>query len=442
MREFLSDIRSRGELRVVSREVDPRFELAAVTAAAQAHSDDAILFENVKGTDLPVATNLFGSRSRLNRLIGAKKGESFCRRWHELFNRANPPAPADAVRLVAPEPPVREVRLGELPLITAHEKDAGAYFTSAIFMAEEPDSGAANMSFHRAMYVSDQELRIRLGTSHDLTRYQRKAEERGEALEVAMLIGPPPAIFLAACASLPYDADEMVAAAIANGGPVPVRPGKTIDLAVPAETEIVIEGRILPNERRPEGPFGEFMGYYVPREPQHVFEITGVTVREDAVFHNILCGSPEDIEALDCAIATRIFRHLDAVLPGIIDVSCKPRLLNTVVKIKQMYEGHAKHVLLAAFGAHVDYSKTCMVVDEDIDIHDLNDVFWAFVTRGRADTRSLVINDVPGFYRDPHKDHWGRLGIDATLPIGREDEFERKIVPGVADIRLEDYFEV
>ncbi len=439
MRAFLDDIRARGDMRVVGREVDPTFELAAVTAASQAESDDAILFEKVKGTAYPVVTNLYGSRERLNRLIGAEPGESFCRRWHDLFN-ANPmPSAGEATRRIDGPPAIDEVALSDLPLIHAHEKDAGAYFTSGVFLAKEPDSGVANLSFHRAMFVSDDELRIRLGTSHDLARYQRKAEERGEALEIAMLIGPPPEVFLGACASLPHDSDEMIAASVVAGGPIPTRPCRTIGLEVPAETEIVVEGRILPNERRPEGPFGEFMGYYVPREPQHVFEITAVTVRRDAVFHNILCGSPEDIEALDCAIATKLFRHLDAVLPGIVDVSCKPQLMNTVVKIKQMYEGHAKHVMLAAFGAHLDYSKTCMVVDEDIDIHDLNDVFWAFVTRGRADTRSMVIDDVPGFYRDPKKDHWGRLGIDATLPIGREAEFERKRVPGVADIRLADY---
>jgi len=96
-------------------------------------------------------------------------------------------------------------------------------------------------------------------------------------------------------------------------------------------------------------------------------------------------------------------------------------------------------VLLAAIGAHLDYSKCCIVVDEDVDIHSLDDVMWAFLTRGRADTRAFVLNDVPGFYRDPHKDHWGRLAIDATKPFDRRDEFERKRIPGAEALDLGRY---
>jgi len=90
-------------------------------------------------------------------------------------------------------------------------------------------------------------------------------------------------------------------------------------------------------------------------------------------------------------------------------------------------------------GSHLDYNKLCVVVDEDVNIYDMNEVIWAFLTRGRADTRTLVLNDVPGFYRDPHKDHWGRLGLDATKPWGREAEFERKRIPGEGDVVLADW---
>ncbi len=95
---------------------------------------------------------------------------------------------------------------------------------------------------------------------------------------------------------------------------------------------------------------------------------------------------------------------------------------------------------MAAFGADLDYNKAVFVVDDDVDITDMNEVIWAFLTRGRADKRTIVIHDVPGFYRDPHKDHWGRLGIDATMPFGREAEFERKLIPGETDLNLDDYF--
>ena len=424
MRAYLDSLRAAGDLHVVRREVDPKHELAAVTAAFQQRHDGAILFETVRGAPLPVVSNVYGSRRRLCALVGAPD-LAFCPAWDRLAARAPERAElreAPAVR--------RRIALSDLPHVTYFEKDAGPYITAGILLAEHPETGVPNLSFHRAMHVSDGELRIRIGSSHDLTRYQRAAEAKGEALEAAMLIGAAPEIFLAACASIPPDADELAVANAVAGGPIAVTPCETVGLSVPADTQIVIEGRILPHERRPEGPFGEFMGYYVPEEDNHVFEVTAVTACADPVYHALVCGSPEDLIPLETAIASKIYRHLTALLPGIVDVSCNPQLLNTVVKIDKQYEGHARHVLMAAFGAHMDYSKTCMVTDEDVDIHDLNDVWWAFVTRGRADTRSLVVPDVPGFYRDPHKDHWGRLGIDATKPWGREAEFERKRIPG------------
>lgn len=126
-------------------------------------------------------------------------------------------------------------------------------------------------------------------------------------------------------------------------------------------------------------------------------------------------------------------------MPGVTDVAVKSALLATIVKVHQAYEGHARHALLAAVGTHLDYNKMVVAVDDDVDIHDYEDVFWAFLTRGRADKRAWIIDDVPGFYQDPQKDHWGRLLIDATRPWGREAEFERKRIPGEEVIRLDDY---
>jgi 4-hydroxybenzoate decarboxylase len=339
------------------------------------------------------------------------------------------PAPAD----------LRAATLAALPQITYAEHDAGPYFTAAVFLAREPETGVANLSFHRSMVVSDDELRIRLGTTHDLTRYQRNAEAQNHALPAALLIGTAPEIFVAAAASLPYETDELSAAAQIRGRPVAMRPCATIDLSVPADTEIVVEGEILPNVRRPEGPFAEFKGCYVPREEQHVFQVKHVSVREGATFHGLLCGSPEDTRLLQAAIAARIYDHLVAQVAGVIDVAVHATLLCTVIKLRQSYAGHARAAAMAAIGSHLDYNKAVIVVDEDVDIHDLHDVWWAFLTRGRADTRTLVIPDVPGFYRDPDRDHWGRLVIDATKPFGREAEFARRRIPGEERINLADY---
>ncbi len=438
MRDYIAQLRERGELTIIDTPVEPEFELAAVTQRLQQKSDCAILFRHVIGSRMPVVTNVYGSRSRLCEMIGAADG-NFCRRWTELY-----PGKSEARAAVAAtmEYPRLSGALSDLPLITYFEKDGGPYITSALYLAKNPQNQVANLSFHRSQFISDNELRVRLGSTHDLTQYQKMAEQAGEPLPAALLIGTAPEIFIAACASLPINEDEIAAAAAISGKPIAMQKCRTIDLEYPGATEIVIEGRFLPNVQRPEGPFGEFMGYYVPVADNAVFEVLDVHWREGALFHSINCGSPEDMHALDCAISTRIYRSLIDKVPGVVNVACYPNLMNTVVQIRQQYEGHARHVLLAAIGAHLDYSKSCMVVDEDVDIYNLDDVLWAYLTRGRADTRAFILPDIPGFYRDPHKDHWGRLAIDATKPFDRQQEFERKRIPGADSLDLGKYVDL
>ncbi|OGA27715.1 MAG: decarboxylase [Betaproteobacteria bacterium RIFCSPLOWO2_02_FULL_65_24] len=433
MREYVEQLIEQGSFRIVEREVDPRFELAAVTVRSQAESEAPLLFRKVKGSRLPVVTNLFGSRSRLCELIGAADG-NFCRRWQELLGAREPlrDTPARA-------PEHRERRLCDLPQVAYFEKDAGSYITAGIFLAKEPDSGVPNLSFHRAMTVSDTELRVKLGRTHDLAKYQAKAEARGQALEAAILLGPAPQYVLAAVAPLAYEESELDTAHRVAGRRMPMRRCRHIDLEVPADTEIVIEGRFLPGLRRPEAPFGEFQGYYVPQVESHVFEVLGVTAREGAYYHALVCGAPEDLRLLEIGGATQIYRELTQKLPGIIDVACAPHVMSTVVKIEQQYEGHARQVLLSAIGVNHDWSKSCIVVDEDVDIKNFDDVWWAFLTRARPDERVMVIPGVPGFWRDPMKDHWGRLAIDATVPFERREQYLRKKIPGVDTLVLADY---
>ncbi|HJU22356.1 MAG TPA: UbiD family decarboxylase [Casimicrobiaceae bacterium] len=438
MRSYMESLRARGELLEVTREVDPKHELAAVTSAAHRKWDKPILFHKVKHTALPVLTDIYGSRGRLAEIIGIGPDE-FCRKWNDLATEA---ATRDVALRPAAKPPhdLVECKLSDLPLITYSERDAAPYFTSAMFLAHEPETGVRNLSFHRSMYVSDSELRCRLAPRHHLTMYHEKAEKMGKPLEAAMLIGPPPTAFLTAASPLPYDADELEVAAKLAGESIEMRPCKHIDLMVPASTEIVIEGRFLPNVRRDEGPFGEFMGYYTPVGQNAVFEVLGVTRRSDAIFHSILCGSSEEVLTLELSVAANIFQRINAVLPGIVDVTCHPFVLHTIVKIRQQYEGHGRQVLLAVFGAEPTWAKMCTVVDEDVNIYDMDDVTWAILTRSRPDKDVLILPDTPSFYRDPHKDHWGRMGIDATVPFERRKEFERKRIPGADTVDLAAYF--
>src|SRR5215467_15994505 len=249
MRAYLDRLRRAGCVREITREVSGRHELAAVTQASQQESDAPLLFHKVAGSRFPVMTNVFGSRRRLVEMIGGNDG-SFCRRWIEMTRKpAQPPHIVGARN----ERDREEVRLAELPQITYFEHDGGPYLTAGVFLAREPGGGIPNLSFHRCQIVSDRELRVRLGRSHHLTQYQAKAEARGQALEAAILLGPPVSLVLAAAAPLAYHENEMEVAGKIEGRPLALRRCRTVDLEVPVETEIVVEGRILPDLRRPEG---------------------------------------------------------------------------------------------------------------------------------------------------------------------------------------------
>ena len=437
MRAWVDRLADEGELLTVGRAVDPRFELAAVTKRAQEASNRPLLFENVRGTRLRVATNLFSDAARLRAVVGGAD-EPFAAAYAKVLDAAEARVEPPAVEIQAPGD-LQHGRLTDLPLITYHERDAGPYFTAAIVLALDPESGVPNLSFHRAMYVGPDELRLRLGDSHDLTDYQRRAEESGQALPVALLIGVPPPVFFAAGTHLPAGVNEYALAAELAGQPVEVNSGSHSGLPVPAATEVVIEGRILPGERRPEGPFGEVLGYYVPEGPNHVMEVERVSWRRDALFHSLLCGSREDLALLEAVNAARVYRDLSRRLPGILDVSCAPAFMNTTVQIRPQYERHARDVMEVVFDSHADYNQLCCVVEEDVDLHDMNAVIHAFITRGRVDARTLVVTGRAGFYRDTQDDFAGRVGLDATRPFGREEEFVLKEVPGLDAIRLEDY---
>ena len=426
----IDDWRQRGEVIDIHAPVERRFEAAAITAEIQATSNKIAVFHNVRGASMPVATNLYGSRRRLRALVGLQgHGDTLCAAFDRHVQRCLAPS-APFVSWDASAGERHATTLTRLPVLTYHEKDAGPYITTGIIVAKDPETGIHNLSFHRAMLVSDTELRISIGPRHDLAALQRATEEGGRALEVAFLVGVSAGLFLAACTSLPRHSDELALAASIDGAPVAMRKSPVLGLDIPIAAEIVIEGRILANERRPEAPFGEWMGYYVEQKQSHVFEVAGVDCAPEPLFHALVCGSNEDLRPLESATSARIFNVLRRQFDGILDVVCFPTMLCTAIRIRQAYEGHARQVLLAAVTAHFMYSKICIVVDEDVDVHDLSDVMWAYATRARPDERTQVLNNLPGFFRDPHKDHWGRLALDATVPWGRGPEFSRKRIPG------------
>jgi UbiD family decarboxylase len=438
LRGFVAHLDAAGQLLRIRREVDPKFELAAVVRAVQKGRNLPVLFERVRGTRFPVVSNLLGNYAIIADLLGVPQSE-VARRWAALTAGGASPATSDAA--AEPAPPLTPIRLTEMPCLTYAEKDAGPYLTASVIVARDPETCVANLSYHRMQIVSDDELRCRLSPSGDLFRIHQAMERRGEPLPCAVLIGLPPALALASGATIGPTTSEYDLAARILGRRLPVREVGAARLPAPLETEFVIEGELLAGVRRPEGPFGEWMDYYTPVTENHVFAVKRVLARPDAIFHAIVSGSTEEIALTAVPIAGMIFAAVRTWVSSVIDVVCYPALQFCVVKMKKQFEGQPRRAILAAFGAEMNRTLYCVAVDEDVDIHDWRDVLWAMSTRCRPDTDTFVIPGVPSFARDPHKMHWGRLGIDATKPLAAAADFERKRTPGADNIRLEDYLE-
>jgi 4-hydroxybenzoate decarboxylase len=430
MDEFLRRLADGGDLVTVSRCVDTEFELAAVTQRLQAAGNQAVLFTDVRDSELPVVSNVFGSRARLGAIVGAGE-RGFARALHGVTVGA---------RHSDPYPPhlvghSNRGSLSDLPIPRYSAHDGGAYITGGVFLAQDPQTGVPNLSFHRAMYVSDRQLRVRLAPGHHLTRYHGTAERLGRPLDAAILISVSPHLFLAAAARLPYARSELELAATLAGRPLPTRPGRTVELDIPLDADIVVEGRFLPGARAPEGPFGEFMGYYVEVADNPIFEVTDVSWREGAVFHSINCGSSEELLPLTLAAAAETYRLLSERVSGVVDVVRHPRINHDVVAITQQHAGHADAVLAELAG--MPHVRMCSIVDADVDIYDLTDVLWAMATRGRpgAVTRR---DPVPSFDHDPQL-AWGRFAVNACVPFDQGPAYRRKHIPGATDLNLADY---
>ena len=437
MRNYLSKLLTENKVRIVEREVDPVFELAAVAAKSQKESDAPILFKNVRGSKLPVLCNLYGSNERLCEMASVPDGK-FCHHWNDIINEAMQ-LDASCINLTKGSP-MNHGALSDLPQITWREKDAGPYITAGVVIAKDPDTGIPNLSFSRGQIINDNEIRCCLDSVKDLAKYLKKAEAKNEPLEVAWLIGASPAVFLAACISLGIDEDELKIAAQINGGSIDMRRSKELDLLIPVETEIVIEAKIRPHERRAEAPFGEFMGFYCVENQGNVADIVNVSWRDDATYHGLLCGSREDLTVVHAITAAQIFKELSSTMPGIIDVACNTTQHCTVVKIDKEYEGHAQHVILKVFASNPHYNFACMVVDVDVNIYDLDDVWWAYLNRGSIHDRTMLLKNMPGGYEyNENTLQFGRIGIDATAPYGHLHKFQRTSTPGETEINLGDY---
>ena len=272
--------------------------------------------------------------------------------------------------------------------------------------------------------------------------YFRMAEEAGEGLEIALVIGVHPACILASQAIAALDSDEMEIAGALLGRPIEMVKCRTNRVRVPAHAEIVIEGRILPKVREPEGPFGEFPQYYGPRADREVIQVDAITHRKNAIFHTIVGGGVEHLLLGGIPREATLLDHLQRSFPSVHDVrltrggTCRYHL---AVKIDKKSQGEPKNIIMGAFGGHYDI-KQVVVVDMDVNIDDETEIEWAVATRFQADRDLVIVSGAQGSKLDPSSDNGisAKMGIDATKPLSTDPmEFKRIHVKGVEKVDLD-----
>ena len=427
------------DFRIVSREVDPAYELTALVVKfeREARRRPILLFENVKGTSFPVLTNLHASRPRLAAAMGVAPAETQAR-YLAAMDTPLPPK-------VVPTGPVKEVVLtGEkidlydLPQIVHHEGDAGPYFTAAISFAKDPTAETWNCAYNRLMVKGRDRTSIHLTTGKHLWEFHRIAEARGEPLPVALVIGVHPAIGLGALAIGSIDEDERGIMGALLGEPLELVRCETSDVLVPAHAELVLECEILPRERTPEGPFGEFTGYSLGERQREIVKVKAITHRRDAMFHDITVAHLDHMLLSTIPMEANLHRAVRAMVPSVRAVRV-PGPFTCFVAIEQRVAGQAKNAILAALGADL-YMKRVVVVDHDVDVFDDRQVNWAIATRCQPDRDITIITNTRGSDLDPSAREDGytaKWGVDATAKPSLAAYTPRHRVPPAVWQRLD-----
>lgn len=396
-----------------------------------------LVFENVKNSSFHIVSNVFASRERLARMLGGNIGNLYDA-WNEKLNYLIKPEIVDSGPVKQIKKKGGETNLNDFPIPIHFEGDAGPYVTAGIFVAKDPDTGRRNLSYHRMQLKGENRFGISIHSRGHLWDYLRRASKEGRDLDVAVVIGAHPLIYLGASANVPVDEYE-VAGALMNK-PVELVKCETVDLEVPSNAEIVMEGRILHDICEPEGPFSEYTGYLTHRSTQNVLEINTVTHRKDAYFQDIVPGrSAEHLLLGGVGREASTFKRLKAVVPYVREINypSSGTHFHCYVSMKKVAEGQPRQVLMLLFGLD-PYVKLAVVVDDDIDVNNESEVLWAMATRMQADRDIIVIPKALGNLLDPSSSEGmsAKLGVDATKPLNwriGECRTPKKIVEQIRD---------
>jgi UbiD family decarboxylase len=324
-----------------------------------------------------------------------------------------------------------QVDAGTLPISRHFEQDAGRYIGSGILVCKDPDTGVRNLSYQRLQLKGPNRFGASLHSRGHIWEHLQRCAARGRNLEVAVVIGVHPAINLAAGAKVASEVDELDVAGALLGRPVELLKCKTIDVEVPAEAELVLEGEILADVHEDEGPYGEYTGYSTERSTRNVFVVNAITSRDKPIFHDIIPGySAEHLLLGRAAKEAHVHMRLKEMVPTLkaLNFPKSGTHFHAYMSMKKLAEGQPRHALMLLLGLD-PYLKLVVAVDEDVNVFDEEEVLWAIATRFQADTDMFMVPNVFCNRLDPSSRDGmsAKLALDATAPL--EWDVERAVVP-------------
>jgi 2,5-furandicarboxylate decarboxylase 1 len=446
LRGFIAELEAKSpeDVARVTKPVSPRYEMSAILTHLEKRKRFPLLyFENVEGGRAPVVINTMASR-RLMAMALETTPQELARKFMERQAKTVRPVEVSGAPVQEAIKVGDEVDLAELPLLTHYDVNAAPYITAGIVVAQDPDTGVRNTSYNRLMLAGKRELRIFMAIGRHLWTLHNKMELRNQPLAIAIVIGVHPLFSLGAQAFTPADEDEYAVIGAMMNEPLRLVQAKTVPLLVPADAEIVIEGRILPHVRREEGPFGEFTGHAVEKDERQVVEATAVTHRRNYIFQDVHAGYAEHKLMGAVPREAALLKAVRLAVPTVKDV-CMPVSGNcrfhAYISIAKRTPGQAKNAICAAFASDM-LLKHVVIVDDDIDVFDEEAVLWAISNRFQADRDLVVIANAQGSELDPTAGPGGvnaKMGLDATKPLTGFPPPLRVPAEVMKRIRLEDF---
>ncbi len=443
LRSYLALLEAHGQLVRVRQPVSIIHEAANVGATCERLQQPAPLFECIYEDD-PARPfegwRLFSSAlahpERVALALGCAKSEitATMARVLDPANAVPPVRVNDAPwkRNVITDPDKIDVRT--LPIPKHAMGDGGRFITGGVVISKHPETGIGNLSYNRMEILGPRTLGMNINQWRDLQRAHAAAEAKGERLGVAVAIGLDPAIMIAA--GCKYEGDETNIAGAIRGRPVEVTRGITVDVdTIPAHAELVLEGYLLPNARRREGPLAEFHGYYGEPWESPVFEVTAIGWRDAPIYQTIVPGWHEHIYIGNVLprepLLMRFVSHASKNVRAVHIPPYTNGFLVVVQLAKKTNMGEPRNIALAAFAAHPNF-RVCVVVDGDVDIYDPSDLLWALTTRVDWGQDVFTVPRAQGHEMDPANDSKGigtKIGIDATFDKGRRPYGQRVSYP-------------